>query len=293
MKAGTISRGIRTVPKKGAGFIDIAGLSIRIEGDAGDLPLVEVSSRTSARHVVEFVDMRKEPVRESCLRDKNGEWFIALKKEGHCVSVLGGKKKEVDIGRFDLSSGKGYFNYYSDALKEALFPPFLRVLFQMFTIFSGGFCVHSSGVVWKKKGYLFSGPSGSGKTTVASLAPKGARTLSDEYIAVKPHKGKFRMYSTPWRLVTEGMGELEGIFFLAKSKKIMFERLSRARAIMMLLPNVLYNLDDKELMSRVFRTADDLLSKVPAYMMHFPVDKAVWEKIEIVGADPCLPAEAC
>jgi hypothetical protein len=60
----------------------------------------------------------------------------------------------------------------------------------------------------------------------------------------------------------------------------MFERLSRARSISMLIPNVLYNLDDKELMDRVFETADDLLSKVPAYLMHFPRDKAVWEELE-------------
>ncbi len=141
------------------------------------------------------------------------------------VVLLAGSRLEIERGdfnsRLDLDTGAGSL---SAAANEQCLDAFLRSLISFLLLRSGGFMLHSAGLVKKGKAYLFPGKSGAGKSTLSKLAAAaGTEVISDEINLLRFEKGRFRVYGSPfWGEMRsdgrQGSWPLGGIFLLKKAK---------------------------------------------------------------------------
>jgi len=138
----------------------------------------------------------------------------------------------------DLGSGRGTL---AAAANEQCLDAFLRSLLSFLLIRDGGFMLHSAGLVKKGKAYLFLGKSGAGKSTLSKLAAEaGAEVISDEINLVRPVKGRYRVYGSPfWGEMRAdgrpGSWPLGGIFLLKKAKAVRLTPCPGSEALKLLL----------------------------------------------------------
>lgn len=137
-----------------------------------------------------------------------------------------GGRLKIERGDFtaalDLGSGLGTL---SAVPREQCLDAFLRSFLSSILIRSGGFMLHSAGIVKDGKAYLFLGKSGAGKSTLARLAAASGRAevVSDEINMLRYEKGRFRVYGSPFwgEMRSEGRPgswPLGGVFLLEKGK---------------------------------------------------------------------------
>ena len=141
--------------------------------------------------------------------------------------LLEGSRLAIERGDFksslDLATGAGSL---SAAANEQCLDAFLRSLISFLLIRSGGFMLHSAGLVKNGKAYLFLGKSGAGKSTLSKLAgAAGAEVISDEINLLRFEKGRVRVYGSPfWGEMRadgrQGSWPLDGIFLLKKGKTV-------------------------------------------------------------------------
>ena len=138
----------------------------------------------------------------------------------------------------DLRSGKGTLKA---APTEQCLDAFLRSFLSTRLLGSGGLMLHSAGLVKNGRAYLFLGKSGAGKSTLAKLAAAaGAEVISDEINLLRPGKGGFRVYGSPfWGEMRAdgrpGNWPLGGIFLLKKAKANAVRPCSKPAALKLLL----------------------------------------------------------
>jgi hypothetical protein len=119
----------------------------------------------------------------------------------------------------DLKTGRGELRA---AANEQSLDAFLRTLLSSLLARSGGFMLHSAGIVKDGKAYVFPGRSGAGKSTLSKLAAAaGAEVISDEINLLKFENGRFMVYGSPfWGEMRsegrQGRWPLGGIFLLRK-----------------------------------------------------------------------------
>ena len=175
----------------------------------------------------------------SLLRSRYGE-FESAGSEGFRLDVsetpgsqnpfkprveLGGNCLKLERGDFkavlDLKTG---FGKLRAAANEQCLDAFLRSFISFLLIRSGGFMLHSAGLVKNGKAYLFLGKSGAGKSTLSKLAAgAGAEVISDEINLLRFEKGRFLVYGSPfWGEMRsagrQGNWPLGGIYLLKKAK---------------------------------------------------------------------------
>ena len=127
------------------------------------------------------------------------------------------------------------------AANEQCLDAFLRALLSSLLLRSGGFMLHSAGLVKKGRAYLFLGRSGAGKSTLSRLAAgAGREVISDEVNLVRREKGRFLVYGSPfWGEMRAdgrpGRWPLGGIFLLKKSRANAVSPCGGAEALGLLL----------------------------------------------------------
>lgn len=136
-----------------------------------------------------------------------------------------GKSLSLSRGDFkaalDLASGAGTL---TAAPNEQCLDAFLRSLISCLLIRSGGFMLHSAGIVKNGKACLFLGRSGAGKSTLSKLAAAaGCEVISDEINLLRPERGRYVVYGSPfWGEMRSdgrpGRWPLGGIYSLKKSR---------------------------------------------------------------------------
>ncbi len=138
----------------------------------------------------------------------------------------------------DLRTGKGTLEA---APTEQCLDAFLRSFLSARLLASGGLMLHSAGIVKKGCAYLFLGKSGAGKSTLSKLAAAGgAEVISDEINLLRPGKGGFRVYGSPfWGEMRAdgrpGSWPLGGIVLLKKAKANRVLPCSKPAALKLLL----------------------------------------------------------
>lgn len=107
---------------------------------------------------------------------------------------------------------------------EQCLDAFLRSLISFLLIRSGGFMLHSAGLVKNGKAYIFPGKSGAGKSTLSKLASGsgGGGVISDEINILRLEQGRWRAFGSPfWGEMRAdgrpGSWTLGGIYLLKKS----------------------------------------------------------------------------
>ena len=204
---------------------------------------------------------------------KNGFVFDAKLVKGRQnpfkpVISCKGSRLEIKRGDFaallDLRTGLGTL---AAAATEQCLDAFLRSLISFMLIREGGFMLHSAGLVKNGKVYLFLGKSGAGKSTLSKLAAaNGAEVISDEINLVRPVKGSYRVYGSPfWGEMRAdgrpGSWPLGGLFLLKKAKANRVQPCSKPEALKLLL-RCLLNFDKSPgAAERVIKNSFSLLGK--------------------------------
>ena len=160
----------------------------------------------------------------------------------------------------------------------------LRIVHSLVLAEEGGFLLHAASALRSGKAFLFTGVSGAGKTTISRLAPPDAAVLTDEISYVRPDRGGYRGYGTPFagelaRIGANVSAPLGALYFLEKGPVNRIEPIERLAAARAMLRNVLFFAHDPELVERVFHSALEFVSSVEVARLVFRPDQSVWELI--------------
>lgn len=212
------------------------------------------------------------------------EYFIVLNPDA-------GQEGPVWITRFSPSAS-GATIYCGSALitKNGGGPPevsnpFRYPVDQLLLIYilseNSGALIHASCIGINGAGYMLPGRSGAGKSTLSRLfaAEQKALLLSDDRAAVRKIGNSFRVFGTPWA-GDAGIAEnadlpLQGIFFIRHGGNNAIRELSARETIERLMAVTSIPWFDKDAMLKVLTCCEDLVSKVPAYELHFRPDREV------------------
>jgi hypothetical protein len=166
------------------------------------------------------------------------------------------------------------------------FDSFLRVLFIVLLAEDGGLLLHACSIDDKGRGRVFFGPSEAGKTTIARLAG-GARVLSDELSIIRPYRGKYFIYGTPFwgEFKTDENNnnykvELKGLYSLVKDSITGISPIEKVAAIQKLFRCVLYFGNVTEISESILESCVSLAEKVPVYNLNFRQDTSFWNIID-------------
>jgi hypothetical protein len=101
---------------------------------------------------------------------------------------------------------------------------------------------------------------------------------------VRPSEGGYRAYGTPFAGELARVGEnctapLAALYLLAKGPENRVEPVSGKEALLLLLRNILFFAHDARLVSAVFDSAFQFVSKVPVQRLVFLPDSKVWDLI--------------
>jgi hypothetical protein len=160
----------------------------------------------------------------------------------------------------------------------------MRVVHSLVLAESGGFLLHAASAVRNGRAFLFSGQSEAGKTTISRLAPPDVTLLTDEVSYVRSGADGFQAFGTPFagELGTPGeniAAPIAALYFLAKGDENRIVRLDPAPAAQRLLRNILFFARQEGLVEKLFQTACEFVSRVPASELTFRPDAGVWDLI--------------
>ncbi|MDY6968456.1 MAG: hypothetical protein SVR08_07370 [Spirochaetota bacterium] len=150
------------------------------------------------------------------------------------------------------------------------------------------FLIHSSGVIYKNKGYLFVGPSESGKSTIADLS-SDYHILNDEICHIGYRDSQVIISSTPfnglYRKKYAGSAVLESIFILEQAKHHKIRDVKKSIAVKLLAKEIvppvgLNELIDQKTFVSMIDMADRLYRSVPIKKLEFLPDNQFWHEID-------------
>jgi hypothetical protein len=179
----------------------------------------------------------------------------------------------------DLDAGTGTFRMRTGVY---CFDAFLRVLYSMLLVRSGGALIHGAAVKTLHGAWLMVGMSGAGKST---LCGQGFRTvLSDELVAVRRDGDGFHIFSTPfWGDSVPGkVSESAGLVRLCLLRKGGGNRLAptgRTEALMTLLACTVF-FGPAESSGSVLDLCSDLVEARYRGALHFEPTPAIVPLIE-------------
>jgi hypothetical protein len=163
---------------------------------------------------------------------------------------------------------------------------FLRVAYAHAVIPSGGFLLHSAGLVRDGRAWLFFGPSGSGKTTVTSLTPEALILSDDLTMVLRSGQGEYRACSVPFRGLFAPRPESDeswpvaGFFRLVQDKADRIEPVRGAMAVGELVGSLPFVTERSEIAGDVIDAVAAAVSRVPVFRLHFRKDNTFWRIIE-------------
>jgi len=149
-----------------------------------------------------------------------------------------------------------------------------------------GLLVHGAGVLIQERAHLFFGASGRGKSTVAGLARRVGRVLTDENVIIRKSVAGFRLYSTPfWGLSTPASdihsigradAPLVALYALEHSPNFELERLSQGRATMALLTSEKVATERNTSAEAWLEMVSEIVKQVPTYRLGFRPTSELW-----------------
>ena len=163
----------------------------------------------------------------------------------------------------------------------------LRFYLSCAALRSGGFLLHSAGVIRDGRAWLFFGPSGAGKSTTASNAGPGATLLGDDLVLVEPGPdGRFRACGVPFRGSFQGLAPnspacapLAAACRLFQDREPRVTRAALTVQVAELLGEVPFLLDDDVLRARALEAVLRFARAVPVRRLHLPPDGSFWRAL--------------
>jgi hypothetical protein len=165
----------------------------------------------------------------------------------------------------------------------------LRITHTLVLAQRGGFLLHSASAIRNGKAFLFAGVSGAGKTTISRLAPPDATLLTDEISYVRKMNDaatgdSYVAFGTPFTGELAKLGEntsapVAALYLLAQGPENRIDPVTTSDAGRELLANMLFFVEDSEMVHSAFQAACDFVSRVPVHRLTFMPDARVWEMI--------------
>ncbi|MGN0517915.1 MAG: hypothetical protein ACI4II_04240 [Acutalibacteraceae bacterium] len=138
-----------------------------------------------------------------------------------------------------------------------------------------GFMIHSSAILYKGNSYIFSADSGTGKSTHTSIWQRvfgqdNVQILNDDKPAIRIFDDDIFAYGTPWSgkddISLNAKAPLKGIVFLERDDTNHIERITPAQAFPKFFAQTVRKMS-MEYIDRLLPLADELLRRVPVYLM--------------------------
>lgn len=171
---------------------------------------------------------------------------------------------------------------------------FLRVYAAHRVLELGGVVLHSAGLVFDGRAYLFVGRSNAGKTTLTRKAHKrGARVLSDDINLLLPNQGEggYAAFAVPFTgefgrtLDHQGGREsypVVGVALLEQGDRLKTEAVRSSEAVARLLVGCPFVNTDAEESAALFDALTGLVAQVPAIRLACRCDDGVDEIMQAV-----------
>lgn len=177
----------------------------------------------------------------------------------------------------------------STSIDNPVFYPLDQVLVMYALAEREGAIMHACGLELGAGSFLFPGKSGAGKTTISRLlGSRGHPMLSDDRVVVRKIDGAFHAYGTPWagegRIAENRRVPLKGMLFLRKSDQNRIEKISPIDAFHRLMPVTSIPWFDADVLPFSLAFCEDLITRVPAYDLHFRPDTGVVDLLEDAAA---------
>ena len=147
----------------------------------------------------------------------------------------------------------------------------------------GAMMLHCSLVRWNGQAILFSAPSGTGKSTQADLweTYMGSETLDGDRAGLRSVDGVWRAYGLPFAgssgIYRNDSAPIRAVVMLSQGPDNRIERLSPARCLHRILPEVTLHRWDPEFMNWGLDRLTDLLTAVPCYHLSCRPDRGAVE----------------
>ncbi|WP_409290485.1 hypothetical protein [Peribacillus sp. SCS-37] len=162
------------------------------------------------------------------------------------------------------------------ALKHALL-----TLYSSFIVHHNwGLLIHSSCVIEGGKAHIFAGQSGAGKSTAAKLSyPR--ELLSDEATLVKVSAGEIKVFDSPFRSEQKRSGDKEPVplhsiqllYQALQNRRVMIKK---SEALLELMDKVFYWRHEAEETQKIWGLLMQVISRTPAYRLHFQKNNTFW-----------------
>jgi len=165
------------------------------------------------------------------------------------------------------------------------FDAVLRIMHTLALASDGGFLLHAASVIRNDGAFIFSGVSGAGKTTLTRMAPADTTLLTDEVSYVRRREAVFEACGTPFagelaRVGVNTSAPIKTLYFLEQGPENRVEEMQMQETLQRLLRNILFFAADPELVSKLFRTANEFLERVPVRRLTFRPEPQVWSLIQ-------------
>ena len=161
----------------------------------------------------------------------------------------------------------------------------LRITHSLVLAQEGGFLVHAASAIRNNRAFLFAGVSGAGKTTISRLAPPDATLLTDEISYVRRTAEKnYVAYGTPFagelaRVGANVSAPLAALYLLVQGPENRIQPVAPHVAARALMRHILFFAEEKDLVTRVFDSVLDFVSRVEVAQLVFTPDQRAWELI--------------
>lgn len=176
--------------------------------------------------------------------------------------------KDVRMGTSALGIASEHELAYPNVIEN-----FLRVYAAHQVLHEGGVILHSAGLVFDERAYVFVGRSGAGKTTLSRKAHHdGVRVLSDDINLLLPGESGYSAFSVPFtgefgrtvnQPATRDAYPVAGVVLLSRGDRLATRRVSMSEAVARLLVGCPFVNTGTEESSPLFDVLSDLVSCIP------------------------------
>ncbi len=192
------------------------------------------------------------------------------------------KKYECDWdGEADITIDYPLEKY--EKIRKEKFPASMHMVEYMYSgmiffrhlLFHSGMMLHASAVVLDKEAYLFSANSGGGKSTHTKLwldyFKDRAYILNDDKPLIRKVDGEWIAYGGPWSGKTDlsenKKAKLKSIVFVNKSSENQIEKLSKKRAVGLVISQTQKRFYQEKLLVKVLDIVEKITDDIPIYQM--------------------------
>ena len=219
----------------------------------------------------------------SLFRDGDN-YLFTFQREGSGEPYMTARASN-DISQVELFCSNDFINDQGEAENPVCYP-LDQILLMHYLILNKGLIAHSAGMSFNGNGYLFPGCSGAGKSTISkSLAfSDKVMLMSDDRIIARKESDTFLIYGTPWPgeagTAVNKSAPLKGVFFLEKGGENNIQPINEAEALKRFFSVLSVPWYDRDSISGALSLVSELVSEVPAYLLHFKPGKEVVDIFE-------------